>query len=109
MTSEGQADTSSNEREHETSVPEDEESDDNERELETSVPEDEESNDEVQNVLEVSTPSLPSALRSAEKKSDRSNLSVSFAVDVVRHDLTSDTKCSKTTADSEMEQTETIH
>ncbi|PIO73072.1 hypothetical protein TELCIR_04974 [Teladorsagia circumcincta] len=54
MTSEGQTDASYTEREHETSVPEDEESD-----------------EEVKNVLEESTPSLPSALRSSEKKSDR--------------------------------------
>nr|CDJ95389.1 DNA mismatch repair protein MutS domain containing protein [Haemonchus contortus] len=79
-----------------------------EQESEKLESENEDSDQEVRHTFEESTPTLPSALRSREKKSDRSNLSVSFAVDIIRNEHTVEAKGLNATTDSDLEQPESF-
>ncbi|KAK5984093.1 BMA-MSH-5 isoform d [Trichostrongylus colubriformis] len=68
--------------------------------------EEEDCDHETQFIVEELTSPIPSALRSGERKSDRSNLSVSFALD--KNDYIADDECSRTTMHSYEEKTEKI-
>ncbi|VDO04292.1 unnamed protein product [Haemonchus placei] len=78
-----------------------------EQESEKLESENEDSDQEARHTFEESTATLPSALR-REKKSDRNNLSVSFAVDIIRNEHTLEAKGLNATADSDLEQPESV-